>query len=239
MCAGENPIPMNTSAPARSILTPTANQALDILGRMRRDPCEFFKAVRTLDEVDKVNPIKPFPAHLDYVRLYAKLWVRERFIAVPKSRRMFMSWLNITLFTWDTMFNIGKHNAFVSKKEDDSNELVKRSKFILDNLDHALLPKELIPSYENKYCELAFPELNSKISGFASGADQLRQFTLSGILADEFGFWPNAQQMYSGSLPTLQGGGRFTAVSSPAPGFFKHLVHDTLDQFGADSEVQA
>lgn len=218
-----------------SILTPHANQALEIITKVRRDPIEFLRCVRTLDEVDKVKPIKPFPVELEYIQLYAKLWVRERFIAVPKSRRMLMSWTNIALYTWDTMFNIGKHNAFVSKKEDDSNELVKRSIFILENLDHSKLPKELVAEYSSKYCELTFPELNSKISGFASGADQLRQFTLSGILADEIAFWENAQKMYSGSLPTLQGGGRFTAISSAGPGFFKHLVHDTLDSFGQEA----
>jgi hypothetical protein len=219
-----------------SILTPHANQALEILRSVRRDPIEFLKCVRTLDEVDTATPVKPFPIDLDYIRLFCKLWLRERFIAVPKSRRMKMTWTCVALFTWDAMFHAGRHEGFVSKKEDDSNELLKRSKFILDNLDPERLPRELIPAYSDKYCEIAFPELNSKISGFASGSDQLRQFTLSGILADEMAFWKDAQAMYSGSMPTLQGGGRFTAISSAGPGFFKHLVHDTLDQFGRDGD---
>lgn len=222
-----------------SILTPHANQALEIITKVRRDPIEFMRCVRTLDEVDKLKPIKPFPVDMQYIQLYAKLWVRERFIAVPKSRRMLMSWTNITLYTWDTMFNIGKHNAFVSKKEDDSNELVKRAKFIIENLDYSKLPKELVPEFTDKYCDLSFPELNSKISGFASGADQLRQFTLSGIFADEMAFWSDAQKMYSGSFPTLQGGGRFTAVSSAGPGFFKALVFDTLDTFSQEEKERS
>ena len=216
------------------VLTPHANQALEILTKVRRDPIEFLRCVRTLDEVDKVKPIKPFPVEMEYVQLYAKLWVRERFIAVPKSRRMLMSWTNIALYTWDTMFNIGKNNAFVSKKEDDSNELVRRAKFIIEHLDHSKIPKELTPAFDSKYCELSFPELNSKISGFASGADQLRQFTFSGIFADEMAFWADAQKMYSGSFPTLQGGGRFTAVSSAGPGFFKALVFDELDKLSGE-----
>lgn len=227
---------MNLKAP-KSIFTPTANQAMEILGRVRRDPLEFMKCVRTLDEVDQVRPVKPFPWEMQYVQLYSKLWVRERFLAVPKSRRMLMSWTNIILYTWDTIFNIGRHHGFVSKKEDDSNELLKRAKFVLDNLDHEKLPKELIPQCEDKYCELSFPQVTGKITGFASGSDQLRQFTLSGILADEMAFWRDAQKMYSGSFPTLQGGGRFTAISSAGPGFFKHLVFDTLDQFGSEEEA--
>lgn len=140
-----------------------------------------------------------------------------------------MTWLNIILYVWDTTWHIGRHNAFVSKKEDDSNEIVKKAAFILDNLDQSKIPKEFIPKFELTYNKLYFPETNSIIQGFASGADQLRQFTLSGIFADEMAFWDDAEKMYSASVPTLEGGGRFTGVSSPAPGFFKRLVFDELD----------
>jgi hypothetical protein len=213
-------------------VTHATPELLERLSRVRRDPVEFLKCVRTRDEVDQKCPVKAFPWETDYVRLYAKLWVKERFLAVPKSRRMMMSWLNIALFTWDAMWNRGRAYAFVSKKEDDSDDLVKRAKFIVDNLDEKLLPKEIVPVCEYKYGKLTFPGIGSSISGFASGADQLRQFTFTGILGDECAFWDNAQKMYAASFPTLEGGGRFVLVSSPAPGFFAHLVHDRLESFG-------
>lgn len=216
---------------AHAVTGTSENKAalLERYRRIRKDPIEFLKCVRTQDQVDRTCPIKPFPWELEYVQLYCKIWVRERFIAVPKSRRMVMSWTNVALYTWDTMFNVGIANAFVSKKEDDADELVRRSKFIVENLDEELLPKALIPAHEYKFGKLSFPEINSSIEGFPQGADQLRQFTFSGILADEMAFWENAQAMYSSSVPTLEGGGRFTAISSRAPGFFKRLVHDQLD----------
>ncbi|HUR99066.1 MAG TPA: hypothetical protein VMZ26_13450 [Pyrinomonadaceae bacterium] len=204
-------------------------ELLDRFARIRKDPIEFLRCIRTQDQADRTTPIKPFPVDLDYIRLYSQIWPRERFLAVPKSRRMIMTWTNICLYLWDTMFNVGRAQAFVSKKEDDSDELIKRCVFILQNLDERRLPKELIPKWEDKYGFLNFPEINSNIRGFAQGADQLRQFTFSGILADEMAFWEDAQKMYSGAFPTLEGGGRFTAVSSGAPGFFKKLVHDTID----------
>ena len=190
------------------------------------DPWEFLKVVRTLDPADKANPIKHFPVHLEYLHYYVRLWQKEPMILVPKSRRMKMSWVNLALYTWDTAFNNGRHNAFVSKKENDSDDLVGKAEFIMKNLD---LPKELLPKFEKTFNCLNFPELDSRIEGFASGADQLRQFTFSGIFADELAFWDNAEQMYSAAVPTLEGGGRFTGVSSPAPGFFKRLVFDELD----------
>lgn len=197
------------------------------LKRVRDDPMEFLRYVKTRDEVDRTMPVKPFPVHLDYIRLYTRIWQRELYVAVPKSRRMIMTWTNVALYTWDALYHEGQSFAFVSKKEDDADELVQRSRFIVENLD---MPREFIPRLEYKYAFLRFPELNSQIRGFPQGADQLRQFTFSGILADEIAFWADAQKMYASSMPTLEGGGRFTAISSPAPGFFKRLVFDQLDQ---------
>lgn len=206
--------------------------------RIKTDPWYFCqRCVFTLDQADKVNPIKKFPSEgpmAPYLKLYTRMWQRERFIAVPKSRRMFMSWMNIILYTHDTAFNVGRNQAFVSKKEDDADDLIKRSKFILDNIPPSELPRELIPKYDYVFGRLRFPELNSQIQGFPQGADQLRQFTFSGILADEMAFWPDAQKMYSSAFPTLEGGGRFTAISSAGPGFFKDLVFDRLDQESDD-----
>lgn len=208
---------------------PTTAEYLERFKLVRSDPWAFAtKMVRTKDEVDRKNPIKAFPAHLAYQKLYMRLWQKYPKIVVPKSRRMMMSWTNIVLYLWDTMFNVGRQQAFVSKKEDDSHELLERARFILDNLDTDFLPKELIPRWQFKFGELSFPDLQSRILGFPSGADQLRQFTFSGMLFDEAAFWDNAEQAYSASVPTIEGGGRMTLISSPAPGFFKRIVFDEL-----------
>lgn len=172
----------------------------------------------------------------EYLRLYTKLWLKRPLIAVPKTRRMTMSWMTISLYVWDTIFHQGRFTAFVSKKEDDADYLVKRAKFIIDNLDRDRLPEDLIPKYKEKFCLLEFPDIKSRIQGFPQGADQLRQFTFSGIFGDECAFWEQASEFYSASLPTIDGGGRMTLVSSPAPGFFKKLVFDAL---GRKDEVNA
>lgn len=201
---------------------------------IRNDPYEFLKAVRTLDEVDIKNPIKHFPYDLEYLRFYVRAWQKYNRILVPKSRRMKMSWTNIALYLHDCIFNIGRRHAFVSKKEDDAADLVKRAVFIIDNLDHSVVSEKYIPKYIHTFGKLQFPEINSVLEGYPQGADQLRQYTFSGILCDEMAFWEKAEEMYSATIPTLEGGGRFTAISSPAPGFFKRLV---LDQLETDEEI--
>lgn len=214
----------------------TTAEYLERYKAVKRDPWEFLtKMVFTKDEVDRQNPIKRFPAHLSYQKLYMRLWQKYPKIIVPKSRRMMMSWTNIALYVWDTMFNVGRQQAFVSKKETDSHELIERAKFIVEHLDYEYIPKELLPKHNCKFGELSFPEIESRIMGFPSGADQLRQFTFSGMLFDEAAFWDNAEEAYSSSVPTIEGGGRMTLISSPAPGFFKRIVFDELQ----DTEIKS
>lgn len=198
----------------------------------KENPWEFLiNCCFTLDQVAKGEPIKLMPDR-DYGRLYIKLLNAYPLMAAPKSRRMTMSWYTIGFYVHDTIFGRGRFNAFVSKKEDDANELVMRAKFIVDHIPNDMIPKELIPKYESKFCVLNFPSINSKIQGFPQGADQLRQFTFSGIFGDESAFWDQAQEFYAASFPTIDGGGRMTLVSSPAPGFFKKLCFDAMDKLG-------
>lgn len=199
--------------------------------RYRNDPWAFLtECVYTLDQVDKNEPKKLFPDK-DYLKFYCRLWEAYPLLAVPKTRRMTMSWATIGLYTWEAIFQRGRFTAFVSKKEDDANELVKRAKFIVDNLG-AKIPRDLIPRYRDKFCLLEFIDTESRIQGFPQGADQLRQFTFSGIFGDESAFWEKAQEFYAASFPTIDGGGRMTLVSSPAPGFFKKLCFDAMDEVG-------
>lgn len=197
--------------------------------KIRLDPIEFLKCVRTKDPSDTKRPIKPFPWEKEYIQYYVRFWQRCNKIAAPKSRRMIMTWTNVALFTWDAMFHIGRHEGMVSKKEEDSDELVQKSAFIVENLDHDRIPKDLIPKFERTYTKLRFPQIDSLIQGFPSGADQLRQYTMSRLLFDEMAFWDDAEESFSAAIPTIQGGGQVVCLSSAAPGFFKRLVFDEFE----------
>lgn len=203
--------------------------------RYARNPWEFLRdCVYTLDQVDQAHPIKPFPTDLEYLEFLTHVWQREKLIAIPKSRRMTCSWLFIALYTWDTIFHTGRYNAFVSKKEDDSGELVARAEFIFNKIPRWRIPRPLLPKLENGKMSkqppiLNFPEINSKIQGFPQGADQMRQFTFSRMLFDEWAFWEQAQTAYSAAKPTLDGGGSLVGISSRSPGFFKKVVFDQMN----------
>jgi len=203
---------------------------LEFFNSIRSDSWEFAKhCVFTKDEADLKIPIKKFPSELEYLKLFFKVWQRERLLAVPKSRRMFLSWATIILYLHDTMFNIGRQIAVVSKKEEDADDLLERMVFILENIPKDIIPPELIPKWKKTYCCLEFPEIDSRILAFPCGADQLRSYAASGILGDESAFWPEAEKMYASTYPIIETTGRMTMISSAAPGFFKKLVHDELN----------
>lgn len=149
-----------------------------------------------------------------------------------------MSWTNIALYLWACLFHKGQDFAFVSKKEDDAAELVHRAEFIYDHIPPERIPRELLPKKDTKAKPpaLLFPEIDSKIQGFPMGADQLRQFTFSGILGDECAFWEEAREFYAAAFPTIEGGGRMTLISSRAPGFFQRLCYDALSYDGPINE---
>lgn len=208
-------------------LEPTIPPEIETLRRYRASCVDFGReAAFTIDQTDKANPVKPFPMDKPYLPWVITQMVEEALFALVKHRRMVCTWSMCLVFLWDAMFYEGRFNALISKKEEDSDDLVRRCKFIYDNL-----PKGIIkPKAVYKYTELSFPEIDSKIKGFAQGPDQLRQYTCSRIGGDEIAFWPQARATFVAMKPTLEGGGKVTLISTRYPGFFKELIEDTLDQ---------
>lgn len=182
--------------------------------------------VFTMDQADRLEPIKRYP-HKEYLKYIVETMHSETLCAIVKHRRMVITWTLCGVFLHDAIFNEGRFNALMSKKEEDSDELVRRCKFIYENIPQDVLPVK--PKMVYKYTQLSFPEIDSTIKGFAQGMDQLRQYTCSRIGADEIAFWPNALQSFVAMKPTIEGGGKITLVSTRYPGFFKELIEDTLE----------
>jgi len=218
-------------------LTPrelAAAKAASLLAKdkCRKNPHYFLeKWVRTLDQTDQVSPIKDFPAREDMPHPYilTDIWLKHKLLIVPKSRRMLCSWLFCALYTWDAAFFEGRHNFIGSKKDDDAGELIDRCEFMLD----PLASKGIVPSFRRKNSphEIKFKGTNSKITGFPSGPDQLRQYTASGVLLDEAAFHDDLEKTLMAAGPTLLGGGRMTLISSVNAGsYMEKMVFGDADE---------
>lgn len=198
------------------------------LVELRSSPIAFARdCVLTIDQADKKNPIKQFPWDKPYIApLFDKLQT-ERLLIVRKARRMLISWAIEIFNLWDAMFHIGRSIYVVADKEEKSDELVQRCKFVYNHIPDDVLP--IKPRMESKYCRVSFPEIDSFVQGVAQGPDQLRQVTASRIFADEFAFWEQAEATYGAMRPTIEGGGQIVIVSTSWPGFFKKLVEDEME----------
>lgn len=176
--------------------------------------------VYTQDEHDSSVTAKKFP-NKEYLKYICDVWFYSPLLLIPKSRQILMTWLFISCFLWDAQFKQNRLIFFQSKKEDDADRLIQRAKFIYDNQPDWI--KTLFPA-EYSFCHLKFKRQKSEIWGVAQGGDQLRQYTSSGIFSDEMAFQSDAEDAYTGALPTIKGGGRFAGISSANPGFFQYLV---------------
>jgi hypothetical protein len=164
-----------------------------------------------------------------YLHHITNVWWMTPRLLVPKTRRMRVSWWAVACHTWLAAFRPGSLVGFASRKKGEtdsegSSELVRRAKFILEHL-----PAEAPPiKFTYQTGRIQFPDSGSEIIAIAQGPDQARQYTFTAYLADEMAFWEHAAATYGALVPTLEGGGRFTGISSANPGFFKQLVFDEL-----------
>jgi hypothetical protein len=190
------------------------------------DPWAFIRdCVWTRDEA--TGQVRRYPPHA-YAELLVRRWQEHALLVVPKSRRMVITWLFVAANYWLARFHVQAKVAFMSRKlgktdAEGSSELVRRAWFI-----HRHVPA-LLPACEAEYAvgRLTFPN-GSEILALGEGADQARQHTFTSVLADEVVYWEQALETWVALRPTIEGGGRITAVSSAGKGFFADLVHDQL-----------
>ena len=189
-----------------------------------RDPWTFIlECCLTVDEADN-GKIKQIPDK-EYLCHVCTVWQREKLLAIPKTRRMLLTWTMLSLHLWAAIFRPNSAIFVQSKKADDSDFLIqdKRLMFIYDNLP-AQYPW---PAVDAKKYRLDFDN-GSYVKAIGQGADQLRQYTASYAMLDEFAFWEQAENTWGALKPIIQGGGKVTLISSAGPGFFQRIVEGEL-----------
>lgn len=184
-----------------------------------------------MDEADQ-GRTKRFPdkAYLAYI---CAVWTREPITAIPKTRRMMLSWLMLSLHLWAALFHPQVAVFIQSKKEKDSAFLMsaERMMFVYDHLP----PQYNWPQIVKKnggpdgvgYSYIKFDN-GSYIMAVGQGADQMRSYTASYVMLDEVGFWEQAESSFSALKPTIEGGGKIIMISSANPGFFQRICEGTM-----------
>ena len=209
---------------------------LEIRERCHANGWLWLSFVKTRDEADPNQTVKPFPRYLEYVRA---IWQEladpnHKRVICAKSRQMIMSWIVCAFATW---WARSKPNTFVAiqtQKYDDACKLVSmaggtqagylgRCQFI-----ERYLPEWLqSPGLREGQGTLTYPN-GSMIEGLAGGADQIRGKVPSLIILDEFGYQLEAKGVYTAINPLVQKGTKLIVVSTPngfSGNMFASLYH--------------
>lgn len=184
--------------------------------------------VKTIDEHDTVDPIKPLPMEKQYLQDMASLLLSEKLLLIEKSRQMLITWILCAYALWIAQFHEGRRVAIQSKKEADANAILDRCKFIYKQEPDFLKIKHKA-NEQMAYCKFEFGKQNSIITAIPQGSEQLRQYTFSLIVSDEMAFQEKNEEAYIAAMPTIKGGGQFIGASSPNfKEFFYRLSKDYL-----------
>jgi hypothetical protein len=192
-----------------------------------RDSWDFLtRGVWTRDEAS--GQVRQFPA-LDYIHYWTGEREKHRIFAIEKSRRMLVSWTFCAVYLYNILTNKHQADYIASRKLETSCELLGRLEFIYENIPVEVWPdKSAIikhAGYSGKgYRRLECPATDSAVEAVAQGKDQLRQYTASHILLDEFAFWERAEESWSALQPTILGGGHIDLVSTPELGAFMYRL---------------
>ncbi len=192
-----------------------------------RNPWFFcVNYVYTLDEHDEDNPIKKFPAYR-YLEEITKVWATEKLVVIGKTRQMFITWLLSSLNLWLSL-QPGKKIFYQSKKEEDACSILDRTKISYKRLparlqwgcvpagfDRDLSKRPTKNDIRDIYNKLEFPWLDSSIQAIPQGPEIIRMHTVSSIFCDEMAFQDQVGKALAAAKPTIDGGGRFTGVSTP------------------------
>ncbi len=142
----------------------------------------------------------------------------ERRLVILKSRQMLVTWTSVAFCLWEAVFRGDTDILFISKREDDSKEAIRRMKFIFDRLPESFKPR----IGENTKYVIEFPGRNSRLMALPTHPNIGRTFAPTRIIWDEMACTPYDREIYGSLQPSLDGGGFFVGISTSQGPLTKH-----------------
>ncbi|KPK95556.1 hypothetical protein AMJ80_04910 [bacterium SM23_31] len=192
----------------------TPNDLYHIL-KCRLDPWYFLTHfVRTLERELGERTFPDYPYLRDMVRHFQK----DRRMVVLKSRQMLVTWTAVAFALWEAIFRGNADILFISKREDDAREAIRRIKFIYDRLPDYLKPK----IGENTKYVFEFPDRQSRLMALPTSPNIGRTYSPTRIIWDEMASTPYDEDIFASLQPSLDGGGYFMGISTSQGPLTKH-----------------
>ena len=188
----------------------------------------FSGIVKTKDEHDADNPVKPFPDK-EYLRKVISVVHESDRVFIPKSRQIRMSWVMVLYALWVAMFHPHQAIFIQSKKEEDAAALVFDKK--MENSRMSFVYHHLPPWLKNmvgvdtSYSKMRFSN-GSIVWGIPEGGHIIRSHTASLVISDECAFQPEFENAYTAAIPMAK---KIVGLSSACGGtFFGDIVCEVI-----------
>lgn len=170
--------------------------------------------VRTIDEASA--QIRPWPDK-SYLHDLLQVFQAEHMIAVPKSRRMLVSWAIAVWLTWLVRYHPHHFCLVQSDTEEKAAYVVgERCAFIEQHLRDPFFEKPFRAWKTQKGLtgKLTYTGTGSTLLAIAQGADAVRMYTFSVLVMDEVEFQDQGAQALIAALPAVEKGAKIVLVSS-------------------------
>jgi hypothetical protein len=206
----------------RYVIEKSAESSWDFL--TARDPETDRPLIWTMDEADKAAPLKPFPAHLDYVEEYLNILMHEPWVLVDKARQMYVTTSTMLHVHWYCLFRVARKCMLSKTKENDAIAILQDKV----RFPHAQMPQwaqEALPINKKGRKEIKYLNTGSRLIGATQNIAEKegRGGTLSIMVVDEAARQDKYRAIVAGTVPAMIGsgkksGGQFYAMTTPDVG---------------------
>ena len=197
----------------RSKFLTSASQAeakqllLDLDEAYKNDPWLWLTSeVFTRDEATQQKRRWPDKPHLKEL---IHVMRQENLVAVPKSRRMMVSWTFAAMAVWEARY-WPHHAIFIQSENEDKAAFItdKRCAFIENNLDEPLLRRRYksIKTAKGAIGRITYPDTESYIWAIPQGASVIRTYTFSRLYMDESDFQSEGHEALTAALSIAETG---------------------------------
>ena len=131
-------------------------------------------------------------------------------LVILKARQLGISWLMCGYALWTALFKEHANVLLISKGEDEAWELIKKIRFIFNNLPPFLQRK--MDKDRRDYVD--FPEIGSRIKALPSTPNAGSGYTATLVIRDELDKHPYAEQNFAAIGPTVDAGGKMIDLGS-------------------------
>lgn len=215
-----------------------AEQRVQARLELARRSCQRFITryvkIEDRDAPDLAVPFEMWPDQLKALSVF----LNERLVVVLKARQLGLSWLALAYAVWQLVFIAGFSVVALSRREEDSKELVRRVAFILRHLPPWMVrhDKDVPAGYGGPVWDstaltvtITHPGKEPAVfRAFPASADSGRSFTASLVILDEWAFHQWADDIWSAAYPTINRptGGQVLGISTGKVGT---LFEETWD----------